>query len=98
MGSGKPLFCDITWHPAGDPANVEKPTSSTCMASTMLNYCGLETMLHITCADQSIDELKANLHKAKNLGIRNLLALRGGELNILFPFIDLINRLGLEVV
>ncbi|XP_060578071.1 methylenetetrahydrofolate reductase (NADPH)-like [Ruditapes philippinarum] len=77
MGSGKPLFCDITWHPAGDPANVEKPTSSTCMASTMLNYCGLETMLHITCADQSIDELKANLHKAKNLGIRNLLALRG---------------------
>ncbi|XP_045163409.2 methylenetetrahydrofolate reductase (NADPH)-like [Mercenaria mercenaria] len=77
MGSGKPLFCDITWHPAGDPGNVEKPTSSTCMASTMLNYCGLETMLHITCADQSIDELKANLHKAKNLGIRNLLALRG---------------------
>lgn len=79
MGSGKPLFCDITWHPAGDPGNIEKPTSSTCMASTMLNYCGLETMLHITCADQSIEEIKANLYKAKELGIRNLLALRGGK-------------------
>lgn len=49
-----------------------------CMASTMLNFCGLETMLHITCANQSIDELKANLQKAKDAGIRNLLALRGG--------------------
>ncbi|KAH3828629.1 methylenetetrahydrofolate reductase-like [Dreissena polymorpha] len=77
MGAGKPLFCDITWHPAGDPGNVSKPTSSLCMASTMLNYCGLETMLHITCADQSVEQLKANLQKAKDLGIRNLLALRG---------------------
>lgn len=77
MGGGKPLFCDITWHPAGDPGNLEKPTSSMCMASTMLNFCGLETMLHITCADQSIEEIKANLHKAKDHGIRNLLALRG---------------------
>lgn len=77
MGAGKPLFCDITWHPAGDPSNVEKPTSSTCMASTMVNYCGLETMLHITCADQTVEQLKTNLQKAKNLGIRNILALRG---------------------
>lgn len=79
MGAGKPLFCDITWHPAGDPSNVEKPTSSTCMASTMLNFCGLETMLHITCADQTVEELIGNLQKAKDLGIRNLLALRGGN-------------------
>ncbi|XP_052760909.1 methylenetetrahydrofolate reductase (NADPH)-like [Mya arenaria] len=77
MGAGKPLFCDITWHPAGDPSNTNKPTSSTCMASTMLNYCGLETMLHITCADQTEEQIKANLHKAKDLGLRNLLALRG---------------------
>jgi len=78
MGVGKPLFCDITWHPAGDPSNSEKPTSSMCMASTMLNFCGLETMLHITCADQSVPEIIANLQKAKDMGIRNLLALRGG--------------------
>ena len=78
MGAGKPLFCDITWHPAGDPSNLEKPTSSTCIASTMLNFCGLETMLHITCSNQTVEEIIMNLRKAKDLGIRNLLALRGG--------------------
>ncbi|KAL3862448.1 hypothetical protein ACJMK2_008412 [Sinanodonta woodiana] len=74
---GKPLFCDITWHPAGDPANTEKPTSSTCMAGAMLNYCGIETILHISCANISVSQLKDCLGKAKDLGIRNLLALRG---------------------
>ncbi|XP_067659127.1 methylenetetrahydrofolate reductase (NADPH)-like [Haliotis asinina] len=77
MGQGKPLFCDITWHPAGDPSNTEKPTSSTCMAGTMLNYCGIETMLHMTCCNMTIDTIKSNLQKAKDLGIRNILALRG---------------------
>ncbi|KAK7094019.1 methylenetetrahydrofolate reductase (NADPH)-like [Littorina saxatilis] len=77
MNQGKPLFCDMTWHPAGDPSNTEKPTSSTCIAGTMLNYCGIETMLHMTCARQTKEEVIANLYKAKDLGIRNLLALRG---------------------
>lgn len=77
MNRGGPLFCDITWHPAGDPGNTEKPTSSTCMAGTMLNYCGVETMLHITCGNQDIEDIKENLQKAKDLGIRNLLVLRG---------------------
>lgn len=79
MSEGGPMFCDITWHPAGDPGNTEKPTSSTCMAATMLNYCGVETMLHITCSNQDEDGLKRNLQKAKDIGLKNLLALRGGE-------------------
>ena len=82
MNEGNPLFCDITWHPAGDPGNTEKPTSSTCMAATMVNYCGVETMLHITCGNQSEEEIKANLTRTKELGIRNLLALRGGKNNM----------------
>ncbi|XP_064610960.1 methylenetetrahydrofolate reductase (NADPH)-like [Liolophura sinensis] len=77
MAEGQPLFCDITWHPAGNPSCTEKPTSSTCMAGTMLNYCGLETMLHMTCCGQSKDEIRACLKKAKQLGIKNILALRG---------------------
>ncbi|KAK7482502.1 hypothetical protein BaRGS_00026213 [Batillaria attramentaria] len=77
MNRGKPLFCDMTWHPAGDPSNTEKPTSSTCMAGTMLNYCGIETMLHMTCAQQTKEQIIQNLNKAKDLGIRNILALRG---------------------
>lgn len=78
LGSGNPLFCDITWHPAGDPANLEKTTSSMKIASVMRNYCLLETMLHITCVNMDRATMKNYLDKAKSLGIRNLLALRGG--------------------
>ncbi|KAK6177251.1 hypothetical protein SNE40_015386 [Patella caerulea] len=81
MARGKPLFCDITWHPAGDPGNTEKPTSSTCISGTMVNYCGIETMLHMTCCNQSVETIKQNLQKAKDLGIRNILALRGDALS-----------------
>lgn len=76
MNEGNPLFCDVTWHPAGDPA-ADKPTSSMTVASTMLNYCGINTMLHITCCQQTRSELRKHLEKARDLGIRNLLALRG---------------------
>lgn len=77
LGSGNPLFCDITWHPAGDPANLEKTTSSMKIASVMRNYCLLETMLHITCVNMERETMKNYLDRAKSLGIRNLLALRG---------------------
>jgi methylenetetrahydrofolate reductase (NADPH) len=78
MAAGQPLFCDITWHPAGDPAS-EKPTSSTMIANTMLNYCGIETMLHMTCCNSTKAEIASYLEKAKDLGMRNILALRGGK-------------------
>ena len=77
LGRGSPLFCDITWHPAGEPAG-DKETSSTTIASVTANYCGLETMLHMTCANTTKEQVFKNLHKAKNLGLRNILALRGG--------------------
>lgn len=76
MSRGGPLFCDITWHPAGDPGS-DKETSSITIASIASNYCGLETMLHMTCANQKTKEVLANLNKAKHLGLRNILALRG---------------------
>ncbi len=78
LGAGNPLFCDVTWHPAGDPANLDKTTSSMKIASVMRNYCLLETMLHITCVNMNKTTMKDYLDKAKSLGIRNLLALRGG--------------------
>ena len=82
MIRGCPLFCDITWHPAGDPGG-DKETSSMTIASAALNYCGLETMLHITCANQTKEVITKHLKKAKALGIRNVLALRGGTLSTL---------------
>ena len=71
-----PLFCDITWHSAGDPGS-DCETSSITIAGVSLNYCGLETMLHITCVGQTEADLKKHLERAKSLGIRNILALRG---------------------
>nr|KAF6379459.1 methylenetetrahydrofolate reductase [Myotis myotis] len=76
MGAGGPLFIDVTWHPAGDPGS-DKETSSMAIASAAVNYCGLETVLHLTCCRQSQEEITGHLHKAKQLGLKNILALRG---------------------
>ena len=56
----------------------DKETSSVNIANAALNFCGHETMLHITCAEYSKDEARTHLTKAKNLGLKNILALRGG--------------------
>ncbi|XP_078414112.1 methylenetetrahydrofolate reductase (NADPH) isoform X2 [Cetorhinus maximus] len=76
MAVGGPLFIDVTWHPAGDPGS-DKETSSMTVASIAVNYCGLETLLHITCCNQTKEQITQHLHKARNLGLKNLLALRG---------------------
>ncbi|XP_074236160.1 methylenetetrahydrofolate reductase (NADPH) isoform X4 [Saimiri boliviensis] len=76
MAAGGPLFIDVTWHPAGDPGS-DKETSSMMIASTAVNYCGLETILHMTCCHQRLEEITGHLHKAKQLGLKNILALRG---------------------
>lgn len=77
MFAGGPLFCDVTWHPAGNPGG-DQETSSMAIASAALNYCGLETMLHMTCVNQSRELVTRHLEKAKNAGVKNILALRGG--------------------
>nr|XP_045006704.1 methylenetetrahydrofolate reductase isoform X1 [Jaculus jaculus] len=76
MAAGGPLFIDVTWHPAGDPGS-DKETSSMMIASTALNYCGLETILHMTCCRQRPEEITGHLHRAKQLGLKNIMALRG---------------------
>ena len=77
MFAGGPLFCDVTWHPAGDPGG-DQETSTMAIASAALNYCSHETMLHMTCANQTREVITAHLQKAKKMGIKNILALRGG--------------------
>ncbi|XP_029410345.1 methylenetetrahydrofolate reductase isoform X2 [Nannospalax galili] len=76
MAAGGPLFIDVTWHPAGDPGS-DKETSSMMIASTAINYCGLETMLHMTCCQQRQEDITGHLHRARELGLKNILALRG---------------------
>ena len=57
MGMGRPLFVDITWHPAGNPAG-DSETSSMMIAHSAINYLGLETMLHMTCVDSNKEQIK----------------------------------------
>ena len=85
MGSGGPLFIDVTWHPAGDPGS-DKETSSMMIASTAVNYCGLESVLHLTCCNQSQEKITGHLAKAKQLGLKNIMALRGGTENSMALF------------
>jgi len=81
MKLGNPLFMDVTWHPAGNPAG-DSETSSMMICHSAVQYVGLETMLHMTCVGSSKEEISSYLDKAKRLGVRNILALRGDLPNI----------------
>lgn len=73
---GDPFFCDITWHAAGIS---HSSTSSITISGVALNYCFLDAMLHVTCIGLKKADLRDHLEKAKSLGIRNILALRGDK-------------------
>jgi len=81
MRSGNPLFIDVTWHPAGNPAG-DSETSSMMIAHSAVQYVGVESMLHMTCVGSEKKEITGFLEKAKGLGLRNILALRGDLPNI----------------
>lgn len=67
-----PTFCDITWGAGGSTADV-----TLDVARSMQQEVGMETMMHLTCTNMPVEKLKEALTKAKESGIRNILALRG---------------------
>ena len=73
-----PLFADITWHAAANISDDENPLS-LIVADLALNYCSLNTMLHLTCMGMTKAKLRSVLEKCKSIGIRNILALRGDK-------------------
>lgn len=40
-------------------------------------YFGVEVLMHLTCTGQSQEQIKQTLYQAKDMGIKNVLALRG---------------------
>lgn len=76
MNKGKPLFMDITWH-SGKSSASNKVCSSMTIASTAVNYCGIEAMLHVTSDGLDSSDLKEILTGARSNGIRNIMALSG---------------------
>ncbi|MFH4973756.1 hypothetical protein AB6A40_000465 [Gnathostoma spinigerum] len=47
------------------------------VAAGCLDFCRVETMLHVTCANYTKEESLHHLEQCKAIGIRNILALRG---------------------
>ncbi|KAL3993591.1 Methylenetetrahydrofolate reductase family protein [Acanthocheilonema viteae] len=74
---GNPLFINIAWHFGSDPGNINSKTSSSSVAAGCLDYCGIDTMLHITCCQYTKEQSIRHLEQIKALGLKNILALRG---------------------
>jgi methylenetetrahydrofolate reductase (NADPH) len=70
MISMQPLFVDVTW-----AAGTKELTMGIC--EYVQTYFGVDVMMHLTCTNLTIEELKVILRQAKDAGIQNILALRG---------------------
>ena len=67
-----PLFIDLTWGAGG---STFKETLE--LSSWIAKYSGCDVMMHLTLTNISLDLIDSALSKAKESGIRNILALRG---------------------
>ena len=66
------MFMDITWGAGGKTAG-----RTHLIAQGAQSYVGVETMMHLTCTNQSVEAVKSALKEARKNGIQNILALRG---------------------
>ena len=53
MVTHEPTFCDITWGAGGSTADLTLE-----IATRMQNMVCVETMMHLTCTNMSIEKLK----------------------------------------
>ncbi len=69
----KPDYISVTYGAGGNVAN----TSTRDIAAHIKNDCGIEAMAHITCVNNSKDEVVTVMDGFLDAGIENILALRG---------------------
>jgi methylenetetrahydrofolate reductase (NADPH) len=67
-----PTFVSVTYGAGGGSAK-----NTRHVVERLLNETKLTPMPHLTCVDQSDEELKAVLKEYRKLGVENILALRG---------------------
>lgn len=72
MGSANPLWVDVTWR-----AGEGLCESTIEMCSHITKYLGLDVLMHITCTGMTREYIIDALTRAKEAGVRNVLALRG---------------------
>ena len=68
----RPLFVTVTWGAGGSTANRSLELAEICQ-----RQLGLTTCLHLTCTNMSKKIVDEALETAHEIGIRNILALRG---------------------
>jgi methylenetetrahydrofolate reductase (NADPH) len=68
----RPLFVTVTWGAGGSTAVASLELAALCRRAL-----GLTTCLHLTCTNSSRRIIDAALDRARELGVRNVLALRG---------------------
>jgi methylenetetrahydrofolate reductase (NADPH) len=78
MSTVGPAWVDVTWGAGGSTSEL---TLEICHTAQTL--VGLETMMHLTCTNMPKEAIKEALQKAKESGITNILALRGGTTSLL---------------
>ncbi|KAI9818362.1 MAG: hypothetical protein M1826_001384 [Phylliscum demangeonii] len=71
-GGLRPLFVTVTWGAGGSTANKSLELAEICQ-----RQLGITTCLHLTCTNMRKSLVDQTLERAKMLGIRNILALRG---------------------
>lgn len=67
----KPDFMSVTYGAGGGTSHYTADITSRLMK------CGVTSMAHLTCVSSTKEMIKNELEKLKNLGIENILALRG---------------------
>lgn len=74
MAAQKPLYADVTWGAGGSTSDL---TLELCIEAQ--RRFDLNTNMHLTCTNMEEKKLTKALEGAKEAGIKNILALRGGE-------------------
>lgn len=77
----EPAFVDITWGAGGTTSDL---TKEICI--NVQNYENTDVMMHLTCTNMPVESLKETLDEVKKMGVRNILALRGGIIFDIFVF------------
>lgn len=72
MTALQPIFVDITWGAGGSTKDL-----TMAIAQYTQTYFGMEVLMHLTCTNMTIEELKGVLNAARDAKIHNILALRG---------------------
>ncbi|KAI8059531.1 methylenetetrahydrofolate reductase-domain-containing protein [Gongronella butleri] len=72
MAQWEPTFMSCTWGAGG---STKERTLSICSTAQVVN--GVETLLHLTCTNMDMSQIDHVLKTAKEMGIQNVLALRG---------------------